>query len=330
MRRFVLVPVLILGALSIQSCGAAGEASALTPRPQPMPVTVPVPEPTGTLEVHYIDVGTADATLLKGPDFTILIDAGLPGRNEVVPYLESAGVESLDLLIATHPHDDHIGQIPDVLQEFPVSEVWMSGGITAAQSFERTFRTLLRLIETDWGVDTSRAFRRTVEAIEASGATYREPRAGDASTVGSASIEVVHPKALTGDLNDDSLSVRITFGEIVFLFTGDAGIDAEHRMIARGHELPAHILQLGHHGSGAASSQEFLEQVRPEVAIYSSGKGGWLGNFFRGLFSAAKPNPEVLDRLAAMDVSVYGTRVHGTIMVITDGVTYEVIPERET
>ncbi len=325
-----LLSILFVGTVLVSGCRVPVEMPTPAPGIEPIPATEPTPQPHGTLKVHYMDIDTADATLLQGPDFTILIDAGLPDRDEVVPYLKATGVESIDLLIGTHPHDDHIGQFPQVLHAFPVSEVWMSRGITAAQTVQRAIRTFPRVMETDWCVDTTRAFRQTIDAVAASGAAYNEPRAGEVYTLGSARIEVVHPERLTGNLNDDSLSVRITFGAVVFLFTGDAGIDAEHSMIARRHDLRAHILQLGHHGSRGASSQEFLEAVQPEVAIYSAGEVNWLTRFFREVFSSSKPHPEMLNRLAAMDISVYGTNVHGTIVVITDGVTYEVVSEHDT
>jgi competence protein ComEC len=99
-------------------------------------------------------VGQGDSTLLAGPDFTILIDAGRHDRNDVVPHLEQIGISAIDLLVGTYPHADHIGQFPQVLQRFPVTEVWMSGDS-----------------------HTSLTFERALDAILASGAAYHEPRA---------------------------------------------------------------------------------------------------------------------------------------------------------
>jgi competence protein ComEC len=113
-----------------------------------------------TLIVHFIDVGQGDATLFAGPDFTILVDAGRHDRNDVVPYLQSVGVESIDLLVGTHPHADHIGQFPEVLNAFPVNEVWMSGDS-----------------------HTTRTFERALDAILASDTGYHEPRAGEVYAV---------------------------------------------------------------------------------------------------------------------------------------------------
>src|SRR5690606_35829293 len=117
----------------------------------------PLDPSLGTLKVHFIDVGRGDATLIQSNDVVILIDAGRHDRNDVVPYLREAGITSIDLLVGTHPHADHIGQFPEVLAAFPVKEVWLSGD-----------------------PHTSRIFEDTIDAILASEAGYHEPRAGEA------------------------------------------------------------------------------------------------------------------------------------------------------
>ncbi len=249
--------------------------------------------PSGQLVAHFIDVGQGDAILLKGSDFTILIDAGRHTGNEVVPYLRSAGVTSVDLLIGTHPHADHIGQFPQVLKEFTVKEVWLDGNVHTSQTFERA-----------------------IDAVLASNAKYHEPRTGETKRIGSAFIEVVHPNRLTGSLNDDSVSIRLRFGDIYFLFTGDAEVSAENAMARR--DIKAHILKVGHHGSRTSSNTNFLQKVRPEVAIYSAGKGNTYGH----------PHQEALSRLSQIEARIYGTDINGTIKVITDGKTYSVQPSR--
>lgn len=250
---------------------------------------------SGTLTVHFIDVGQGDATLLVGPDFTILIDAGRHDRNDVVPYLREQGVTELDLLVGTHPHSDHIGQFDRVIGAFPVREVWLSGDL-----------------------HTTRTFERALDAILASDAAYHEPRAGERFRFGSALVEVVSPQEVTGDFNNGSIALRILFGSIAFLFTGDAEAAAEEAMLAGGFELKAHVLHVGHHGSRTSSTPRFLAAVRPEVAVYSAGRGNTYGH----------PHPEVLERLEALGVEVYGTDRHGTVRIVTDGKTYTVLPER--
>lgn len=264
-----------------------------TPEPAPTATATPVPPApvSDTLTAYFLDVGQGDSTLLIGPGFTILIDAGRHNASDVVPYLEQLGVEAIDLLIGTHPHADHIGQIDRVLQRFPVTEVWLSGDTT-----------------------TTLTFARVLDAIDASEAGYHEPRAGEVYQIGSARVEVVNPSHLTGELHEGSIAVRILFGAVVFLFTGDAEAQTEQAMISRGQDLRAHVLQLGHHGSRTSSTLPFLQAVQPEIAIWSAGEGNSYGH----------PHDEVINRLAELNVPTYGTAIHGTIVVTTDGQSYEV------
>ncbi|MDG5787145.1 MBL fold metallo-hydrolase [Evansella sp. AB-P1] len=253
------------------------------------------PNLSGELEVHFMDVGQGDATLLKGPDFTILIDAGRHDRNDVVPYLQNQNVSTIDLLIGTHPHADHIGQMDKVIQAFDVKEVWMSGDEHTTQTFERV-----------------------LDAILASDADYHEPRAGESYTFGSIKIEVVNPDRLTGDFHEGSISVRAAFGDVSFLFTGDAEHQTERAMIDGGHHLKAEIFQLGHHGSSTSNTEAFLNAVNPEITIYSAGEDNSYGH----------PHSEVVERINNLGIPLYGTDVHGRVLVRTDGSSYSVHTEK--
>lgn len=255
----------------------------------------PVSQPAPEMTVHFIDVGQGASTLVQGPDFSVLIDAGTPDGGEVVPYLRSAGIKSLDLLIGTHPHADHIGQVPKVLLAFPVKAVWLSGD-----------------------PQTTRTFERALDAIQASPAVYHEPRAGETFVFGSSQVRVLSPATLTGNLNNDSIAIRLTFQNISFIFTGDAEEEAERTMTATGAEMSAQVLQLGHHGSSTASSKVFVEAVRPRIAVYSASAGNPYGF----------PHAETLATLAGVGVSVYGTDVNGTVRAITDGTSVRVLTAR--
>jgi len=280
---FFVVQKEIEGSYSVEVGGLTGTFEVVEPE-----------QPPDALEealVYFFDVGQADATLFLGPDFTVLIDAGDYRRNDVVPHLDSVGVTELDLLIGTHPHADHIGQFPQVLESFPVGEVWMSGDL-----------------------HTTRTFERAIDAILASDADYHEPRAGEVFEFGTLLIEVLNPHQITGDFHEGSISVRMTYGELSFVFTGDAETHTEQAMIDRGHNLEAQVLHLGHHGSRTSSGSAFLDAVSPDIAIYSAGEGNQYGH----------PHVEVVERVAAMGISLYGTDIHGTVVVVTDGVTYSV------
>lgn len=264
-------------------------SSTTTTVPEPtttVAAAAPVPDVDGEMMVSFFDVGQGDSALVAGPDFTILIDAGRHDRSDVVPHLRQAGVEEIDLLVGTHPHADHVGQFPEVLAAFPVTEVWMSGD-----------------------VHTTATFERAIDAIAASDAGYHEPRAGESYEIGSALVEVVSPTETSGDLNNGSIALRVRYGEVTFLFTGDAEAPAEAAMLAGGADLSANVLHVGHHGSSTSTTARFLDAVAPAAAVYSAGAGNQYGH----------PHPEVIERLADRGVEVYGTDIHGTVVVTTDG-----------
>src|SRR5690625_1021705 len=252
------------------------------------------------LTVHYIDAGQGDAALLQFTDendtYTILYDSGDWQGNEVVPYLEKENVDFIDIVMISHPHADHIGQLEEVLTNFDVGEVWMTENTANSSVYEGA-----------------------AEAILASDADYEEPKAGDIFDVGELTIQILHPKTLTGDLNQDSLSAHFSYGDTAFLFTGDAYVKQEKQMIDQDMNLEADFLQLGHHGSDTSTSQPFLDEVKPTYAIYSAGKGNTYGH----------PHQEVLDRLDASNVNTYGTDVHGNIVVTTDGVDSEIHTDKD-
>lgn len=255
--------------------------------------------PTGSLAVHYIDVGQADATLLQLEDekeqFVLLYDTGDWQGSEVVPFLEQQNIEAIDVIIISHPHADHIGQLSDVINKFDVDEVWMTGNSA-----------------------NTNVFADAMEAMIENDVTYDEPEAGDVFDIGSLTLEVLHPHTLTGGFNEDSLSIRITFGDVSFVFTGDAYTAQETEIIERNESVKADILQLGHHGSNTSSGQPFLEAVAPTYAIYSAGANNSYGH----------PSPEVIERVQAMGITLLGTDVHGTITVTTDGKAYDVTTEK--
>jgi competence protein ComEC len=274
----------------------ADAASAAAPAPGPATATASI---DGELEVRFLDVGQGDATLFVHPEAAVLIDTGRHQASDVVPAVRAAGVDTLDLVVVTHPHADHLGQFDQVLDQLTVHEVWWSGSTTTTQTFDRA-----------------------LAALERSDAAYEEPRAGDTAVLGPLELEVVNPPAGTGlgDLHDATLALRVTFGTVRLLFTGDAETATEARMVAwSAATLDADILQLGHHGSSTSTTPGFLAAVDPAVAISSASSSNPYGH----------PHAEVLDRLTAASIDVYGTAVHGTVTVTTDGRTWSVTTARQ-
>lgn len=253
-------------------------------------------ETSAEMKVHFIDVGQADSTLLVTEEFTILIDTGDWNSSDALDYLHEQKIRDIDIVIGTHPDADHIGQLDRIVEQFEVEEVWMSGNTS-----------------------TSNVFIRALEAIDSTGTEYYEPRAGEVFDIGALQLEVLYPESTTGKVNEESISVKLTYGEVRFVFTGDAGVDEEQDMIDAGFNLEAEILQLGHHGSNTSTSNSFLAAVSPEVAIYSAGSNNSYGH----------PHAEVIAAAENAGAEIYGTDVNGTVIVETDGETYSVLTERE-
>lgn len=252
------------------------------------------------LAVHYIDVGQANATLFEfasdDEEYAILYDTGDWTSTDVVDYLTDKEIQELDLVIASHPDADHIGQLDKVLEQFEVGEVWMSGNTTSSD-----------------------VFIRSLEAIQKFEVGYYEPRAGEQFDIGPLSMEILHPSVLTSDTNADSISMFVSYGEVDFLFTGDAGKKQEMEMVNSGMNLDAEILALGHHGSDTSSAPAFIDAVSPEVAIYSAGAGNSYGH----------PQTSVVSLIQEKGIALYGTDQNGTIIVRTDGESYHIETVRD-
>jgi competence protein ComEC len=282
---------LVLAACTAGSVVAPDVAPGAGTDAPPPAVEPPTPDgrvPAGELEVHFLDVGQGDAALLLHDEVAVLVDTGDHRGDEVVPALARLGVDRLDLVIVSHPHADHIGQFDRVLAAIDVDEVWWSGSRT-----------------------TTRTFERAVAALERSSAAYEEPRAGDRAEIGPLLLEVLHPRrdAALSDLHDAMLVVRVTFGEVRFLFTGDAEVPVERRLLADPSLVRAEVLKVGHHGSRTSTSSAFLAAVAPRIAVYSAGSGNRYGH----------PHDEVVARIEVAGIELRGTDRHGTVVVSTDG-----------
>jgi len=251
--------------------------------------------PLSKMKVHYIDVGQADATLIEysqgDETFAVLIDTGDWNSSEVVTYLQTNNITDIDIVAITHPHADHIGQLDKIIDTFDVSEVWMNGETTNSQ-----------------------VFSNALAAIEASNVDYYEPEVGDVFDIGPLEIAVLNPKSLSGDTNNNSIAIRLQYGEVSFLFTGDGEEEAESEMLNSGANLKANILHMGHHGSKTSTTDSFLKAVQPDIAIYSASDDNQYGH----------PHIEALNRLEKSAALVYGTDIHGTVIVETDGKTFSI------
>ena len=250
--------------------------------------------PEGTLQVYYFDVGQADSELICLPTGEhILIDAGTSStQEELVRQLRSLGAETLDLVVATHPHADHIGGMAAVLEALTVEQIVMP-------------------VTSDSSTPTTQTYETLLDAIEAEGLTVTPAQAGEEIwSDGGASLQVLAPNAQSyGDLNDYSVVLRLAYGADSFLFTGDAEETSEEEMLSRGWTLNATVLKCGHHGSETSTSQPFLDAVRPQYAVISCGVDNDYGH----------PDQVTLDRLEAAGAEVFRTDLQGTIVASTEG-----------
>ena len=301
---------LIVGALLLACAVPASPWGKSSPRWPPSP-RVETPSPTGApsraateasgtpssfaglLQVHFIDVGQGDSTLIITPDGkAALIDGGEPDSG-AARYLRTVGVEKLDLVVNTHPHSDHVGGLIEVLQTIPVASV-AAGGQES----------------------TSSLYEKFLDAVDASKARYVEVQRGQTLSLGKLELKVLSPpdSSSTGDLNSTSVVLRLVYGKTAFLFMGDADKQAEKAILDAGLDVQANVLKVGHHASRDGSSPEFLARVRPEMAIYFAGKGNPFGH----------PHAETLAALRAVKAVIYGTDTAGTIVVTADGNGYTV------
>ncbi len=264
--------------------------------PTGSPTTAPVPG--GELQIHFIDVGQGDSILILAPDNKAMLIDGGEADSGVVQYLKSKGITHLELVVATHPHADHIGGLVQVLKTIPVAKVVTSGQPTTTKTYENF-----------------------LDAITAAKAEYAEAKRGDILKFAGLTFSVLNPVNNKGDnLNNGSVVLRLVYGKVSFLFEGDAEDKAEASMIASSvSPLQAMILKVGHHGSRSSSSPAFLALVKPEVAVYCAGAGNSYGH----------PHPETIAALNAIGAKIYGTDVNGTVVITTDGATYNVSASKQ-
>lgn len=240
------------------------------------------------LEVRYLDVGQGDSILLITPDGCLLIDTGTNASEKALRReLENAGVESLEYLILTHPHADHIGGADMVLTEFEVEHL-----ITNGESA------------------SSGCYREMVAAADASGDEIEVWESGDVFPFGRLLLSVLGPTD-GGTGNNGSLVIRVDLGETSFLFTGDAETKEEMAILASelAGELDCDVLKVGHHGSSTSTSEDWLAAVTPNFAVISCGEGNSYGH----------PSRKTLDKLEEDGIGYARTDLEGTIILCSDG-----------
>lgn len=243
------------------------------------------------LTVTFIDVGQADSILLESAGEYMLVDAG---NNEdgvkLVNYFRQEKISSFKYVVATHPHEDHIGGMDDVINNFPITNFYMPDVITTTKTFEDV-----------------------ISALESKDVGIIIPNKNDTFDLGSAEVKVLYVGTEEEkDLNDTSIILKVTYQNISFLLTGDASTKIEETLDRK--DLESTVLKVAHHGSATATDKEFISLVKPTYAVISVGKNNTYHH----------PTASVLNTLAKNNITTYRTDEDHTIKMITDGTNIEI------
>ena len=240
------------------------------------------------LEAYFLDVGQGDSEILRVGNSTMLIDAGTnASTNTLLSDIKGLGIRKFDVVIATHPHEDHIGGLDSVINQFPIGKIYMPKVTTTTQTFQDV-----------------------IKAIHDKGLTVTTPVPGSTFNLGPDTCTILAPNSQSyPDLNSYSIVLRVVNGYKSFLFEGDAQTDSEKEMLAKRYTLKSDVLKVGHHGSDTSTSPDFLKAVSPKYAVIEVGAGNDYGH----------PHQVTLDKLNAAGVQIYRTDLNGIITITSDG-----------
>ena len=239
----------------------------------------------GELVLTMIDVGQADCFLLMQNGKTALIDCGTRSTGEdAVEYLKSIGSTKLDYVFGTHPHDDHMGGMYDIITNFDVGQI------------------IIPKIEEEI---TSNWYIKLIEELSFGDYNIGNSAVGDIYYLGDATIKVIGPISdANGNINNYSTVMKISFGEMDIIMTGDAETEVEEGILATKENIDAEILKVGHHGSDTSSSEGFLDAISPDYALISTK----IGNKYE------HPIKSTMENLKERNIEVYRTDENGTVV----------------
>nr|WP_298126707.1 ComEC/Rec2 family competence protein [uncultured Clostridium sp.] len=241
--------------------------------------------------IHYIDVGQGDCILIQVNNKNLLIDSG-PSTNMkyLLNYLKKINIKKFDYIIATHPHDDHIGNMDTIIKRYNVEKFYSPKVTTSSDTFDSL---LSALVDKNLKINVLKKGSSQINLGK------------------NVTLKVLSPsKDFTSDnLNNYSPIIKINFLNNSFLFTGDAETSDENLVLFENNDLKADVLKVGHHGSSTSTSLDFLNSVDPSVAIISVGKNNSYGH----------PSQKVLSLLDESNIKTLRTDISGNIIVISDG-----------
>jgi competence protein ComEC len=241
------------------------------------------------LIVHYIDVGQADSILVQVNGKNLLIDAGsTDSKDKLVSYLRKQGVHKLDYVVATHPHEDHIGGMSTVIKKFTMGEFFAPKKLSNTNVFENMITALkdTKIKTAKAGVKINLGVNTNCEMLAPNNSEY-------------------------DDINNYSAVIKLTYKNNKFLFMGDAQKLSEDEIVSSNADVSSDVLKVGHHGSSTSSSKELLDKVAPKIAVISCGRGNQFGH----------PNKGTISELKNRRITIYRTDIDGTVVLISDGNT---------
>lgn len=252
--------------------------------------------------MHFIDVEQGDCTLIVAGETTILIDAGeVSESGSVIKYLNSLAIDRLDMIVASHPHSDHIGSLSSVLDEFGADKLIMP---RVTEDMEPITSSYMNMI------DSAQKCKAKIEFAKV-GKTY--------SFDDGSSLEILAPVKDYEDYNNYSIVCKFIYGNTSFLFTGDIEKLAERDIVESGADLSADVIKIAHHGSRTSSLKIFMQAVNPRFAAISVGAPNDYGH----------PHKETLELLELLNIKVYRTDRHGNVVMFSDGNNIEIVKEKE-
>lgn len=246
-------------------------------------------EQNGELTVSIIDVGQGDSILIKTPgDKFIIVDSGSTNeKDKLYAYLNSIEIGGIHAVVATHPHEDHIGNLDNIIQDYNIMEVYMPK-VSA----------------------NTKAFENLLNSIKQKGLRIKTAKAGVEFEIDGVAFEFLAPNSDEyEDVNNYSGVLRVSYGEKTFLLMGDAEKLSEGEIIESGADVKADVIKIGHHGSSTSSSEKFIKAVNPEYAVISCGQGNDYNH----------PHRETISLLNNLKIETFRTDLDGTITFITDG-----------
>ena len=249
------------------------------------------PAETGDLlKVHFIDVGQGDSILIQTPKGqNMLIDAGSNSKGDVVKeYLQEQGVNRIDVLVGTHPHEDHIGGLDVVIDNFDIGSIYMPKV-----------------------AHTTKTYEDVLLAVKRKGLKIKSAAAGMDIPLEGVDARILAPEAgLESDnLNDYSIVIRLVYQNTSFLFQGDAEKRSEEFILESNDSVEADVIKIGHHGSSTSSMPNYIKAVNPSIAVITVGKDNKYGH----------PHVETMELLEELGVVVYRTDENGTIVMVSNG-----------